>query len=181
MNATRRIRNLALVGFMGTGKTTVGHALAAQLGFAFVDTDHLIEGKAGRSISEIFATAGEGSFRGLEAGVVEELAARDKTVIATGGGLICFGRNLEVLKSYSFVVGLWATPDTIFERVRHHAHRPLLNEPDPLAKIRSLLEQRESFYRQADLLVSTDGRPVREIVQHILHEFHVALESPAPC
>lgn len=172
MATVRDIRNLALIGFMGTGKTTIGHWLAAQLRFQFVDTDHLIEVAAGRSIADIFPTAGEAVFRELEQRVVRELASRDRTVIATGGGLACFHDNLASLKTHALVVCLWASPETIYERVRHHSHRPLLNGPDPLGKIRTLLAEREQYYRQADLLIATDGRTARELVQHILHEFN---------
>lgn len=171
MTTARSIRNLALIGFMGTGKTTLGHLLAAQLHYPFLDTDHLIERVAGKTITEIFAASGEPAFRELEAQVVRELAGRDGVVIATGGGLACHGDNLDNLKSHSLVICLWAAPEAIWERVRHNSHRPLLQDPDPLAKIRTLLAVREPFYRQADLLVSTDGRPARDLAQHIVHEF----------
>jgi shikimate kinase len=177
MAAARNIRNLVLIGSMGSGKTTVGRHLAAQLHFEFVDTDQLIEAAAGKKIAEIFATTGEPAFRALEHRVVQELAHRSKNVIATGGGLACYNDNLASLKSHALVVCLWASPETIWERVRHHAHRPLLRDPDPLAKIRSLLAARESFYRQADLLISTDGRPTREVVTHILNQFYQVLKS----
>lgn len=163
--------NLALIGFMGTGKTTIGRLLAAQLDYDFLDTDHWIETAAGKSIPDIFSQAGEAHFRALEQQLVAELAKRQRTVIATGGGLPCQGDNLERLRQHAYLVCLWASPETIFERVRHNSHRPLLQHPDPLGRIRELLAQRESFYRRADLLISTDGRPSREIVQHILHEF----------
>jgi shikimate kinase len=171
VTAVRAIHNLALIGFMGSGKTTIGQYLAAQLHFEFVDTDHLIEAAAGKTIPEIFAAAGESTFRELESRVVGELAKRHQTVIATGGGLPCHGDNLGRLKSHAFVVCLWASPETVYERVKHSSHRPLLQHPDPLARIRELLAARESHYRDADLLISSDGRPSREIVQHILHEF----------
>ncbi len=171
MDATRNITNLALIGFMGTGKTTIGRVLAAQLGYDFLDTDHWIESAAGKSIPEIFSQSGEAHFRALEQQVVAELAKRQRTVIATGGGLPCHENNLERLRQHAYIVCLWASPETILERVRHNTHRPLLQHPNPLARIRELLAQREPFYRQADLLVSSDGRPSREIVQHILHEF----------
>jgi shikimate kinase len=171
VTVVRNITNLALIGFMGTGKTTIGRMLASQLGYDFLDTDHWIEAAAGKSIPEIFNQAGEGHFRMLEQQVLTELARRQHTVIATGGGLPCYQDNLEKLRQHSYVVCLWASPETIFERVRHNTHRPLLQHPDPLSRIRELLALREPFYRQADLLVSSDGRPSREIVQHILHEF----------
>jgi shikimate kinase len=173
----RHIKNLALIGFMGVGKSTVGHFLAANLHYEFLDTDHLIETRAGRSIPEIFETAGEAAFRQLERQVILELAQKENTIIATGGGLPCFDDNINQLKAHALLVCLWASPETIWERVRHSSHRPLLQTPDPLGRIRELLAQRESFYRQADLLISTDLRPSREIAQFILHEFY-AVRNP---
>lgn len=156
---------------MGTGKTTIGRLLALQLGYDFLDTDHWIESAAGKSIPEIFNQAGEAQFRDLEKKLVFELSKRQRTVIATGGGLPCHGDNLEQIRQHAYVVCLWASPETIYERVRHNTHRPLLQHPDPLGRIRELLAHRESYYRQADLLVSSEGRPSREVAQHILHEF----------
>ncbi|MBI5387889.1 MAG: shikimate kinase [Verrucomicrobia bacterium] len=178
MNEARHIRNLALAGFMGTGKSSVGRFVAAQLCFRFVDTDHLIEQRASKTISEIFDHDGEPAFRALEGEVVQELAQREKTVISTGGGLIVNPANLASLKEHALVVCLCAPAETIYERVRYASHRPLLRETEPLETIRRLLVQREPFYREADVLVSTDQRSVREVATHILHEFHSALRVP---
>ncbi len=174
MTGTRSIYNLALIGFMGTGKSTVGRALADVLGFTYLDTDQLIEAAAGMIISDIFSTQGEAAFREMESAVVKELESRRKAVIATGGGLPVNPANLASLKSHALVVCLWATPETIYERVRGHSHRPLLNEPDPLGKIRQLLTAREPYYRQADVLVNSEMRSVREVAAHVAHEFHSA-------
>lgn len=171
MNVQRRIRNLALVGFMGTGKSTVGHAVAHQLGFDFLDTDRLVEGRAGKTIAEIFARDGETLFRELERQVVEDLAQRDRTVIATGGGLGANLDHLASLKRHALVVCLWTTADVIWERVRHQTHRPLLQVPNPQARIQELLTQREPFYRHADVLVNTGPRQLRDVIQHVLREF----------
>lgn len=167
----RNMTNLALIGFMGTGKTTIGRMLAAHLGYDFLDTDHWIEAAAGKSIPDIFAQSGEAHFRALEQQILAELARRQHTVIATGGGLPCHADNLERLRQHAYLVCLWASPETIYERVQHNSHRPLLQHPDPLARIRELLALREPFYRQADLLITSEGRPSREVMQHILHEF----------
>lgn len=170
----RQIYNIALIGFMGTGKSTVGQLVAAQLHFTFLDTDHVIEARAGKSISDIFAQQGEPAFRELEKKIVGELVARKKTIISTGGGLPANPENLASLKSHSLVVCLWASPEKIWERVRNQTHRPLLNEADPLAKIRSLLEQREPYYRQADVLLNTEMRSVKDVAQQVMHQFHLA-------
>jgi shikimate kinase len=179
MSGHRHLRNLALIGFMGTGKSCVGRALAAQLHFDFVDTDHLIESRADRSIALIFAQAGEAVFRGIEQQVVSELSQMDRTVIATGGGLAANPENLASLKQHALVICLWASSEVIWERVRAQSHRPLLQTPDPLAKIRQLLTAREPFYRQADVLISTDLRSLKEVVFHVRHEFELALRDQA--
>lgn len=174
MIAGRNIVNLALIGFMGTGKSTVGHLVADQLRFEFLDTDHLIETRTGRTISDIFAQNGEPAFRALESQLVGELATRNQTVIATGGGLPVNPANLESLKQHALVVCLWSSPEKIFERVREQSHRPLLHDPDPLAKIRSLLAAREPFYKQADVLINSEFRSLREVAQQVILQFRMA-------
>ncbi len=179
MSAPRSYRNLVLAGFMGTGKTSVGRLVAAQLRFNFVDTDTLVEERAGKTIAEIFAEAGEPRFRELEREVVADLSRYDRTVIATGGGVAADETNLANLKEHALVVCLWATPETIWERVRHQTHRPLLQEPDPQGKIRTLLEARAPFYKRADALVITGNRSIREVAQHVIHQFHLAHQQSA--
>ena len=158
---------------MGTGKSSVGQMLAANLHFTFLDTDHAIEVRAGKTISDIFAQDGEPAFREWERVVVQELPQRKKTVISTGGGLAANEANLASLKTHALVVCLWASPEKIWERVRNQTHRPLLNGPNPLAKIRSLLAEREPFYRQADVLMNTELRSVREVAQQVIHQFQL--------
>jgi shikimate kinase len=167
----RQIRNVALIGFMGCGKSTVGQALARRLDFEFVDTDRLIEAQAGRSIPEIFAQEGEAAFRARERALVESLAARERLVIATGGGVGAQPDLLESLKRHALVVWLWASPETLWERCRQQTHRPLLQVPDPLARIRELLAAREPVYRRADLLINIEGRAQWQLVGQIAAEF----------
>ena len=178
MTGTRSIHNLALIGFMGTGKSCVGRVAADLLRFTFLDTDHVIEARAGKAVSDIFAQDGEPAFRQWERRIVEELTRRDKTVIATGGGLPMDEANLASLKTHALVICLWASPETIWERVRGLNHRPLLNDDDPLAKVRQLLAVREPYYRQADVLVNTGMRSVREVALHVVHQFHMAQSAP---
>lgn len=159
---------------MGVGKSTVGRQIAEELGFTFIDTDEEIEKRTGRTIQEIFTTAGEARFRELERQLVEEMATWSDRVIATGGGLVVQPGNLEKLKQHALVACLWAGPHTIHQRTQHQTHRPLLQTEDPEARIREMLSVREPFYKQADLLVSTDLRPVREIVGNIVHQFRDA-------
>ena len=174
VNNTRQLVNLALIGFMGTGKSSVGRLVADQLHFAYLDTDELIQSRTGRSIADIFEKDGEPAFRKLEQQLVSELAARKRTVIATGGGLPTNPINLASLKTHALVVCLWASPEKIWERVRNQTHRPLLCDPDPRLKIRELLAVREPFYRQADVLINTDLRSAREAAQQVVHQFKFA-------
>ena len=177
MHSDRHLVNIALIGFMGAGKSSVGHLVAEQLHFDYLDTDEIIQGRAGRTITEIFATDGEPAFRKMEADLVKELAARTKTVMATGGGLPVNPENLAGLKTYALVVCLWASPETIWERVKHQTHRPLLHDPDPRQKIRDLLAAREPFYKQADVLINTELRSVREVAQQVVHQFRLEAAS----
>jgi shikimate kinase len=174
VTAARNIVNLALIGFMGTGKSSVGRLVADQLHFEFLDTDELIEMRAGQSITEIFARNGEPAFRELEQQLVAELATRSRTVIATGGGLPVNPANLESLKQHALLICLWASPEKIFERVHNQTHRPLLHEADPRAKIRTLLAARKPFYRQADVLLNSEFRSIREVAQQVVHQFRLA-------
>ncbi|MEI6195167.1 MAG: shikimate kinase [Verrucomicrobiota bacterium] len=173
MHRRRHLVNIALIGFMGTGKTSVGRLVAEQLHFEYLDTDEVIQTNTGRSITDIFAKDGEPAFRELEAKVVAELSSRTQTVISTGGGLPVNPKNLASLKTHALVVSLWSSPEKIWERVRHQSHRPLLHDKDPQAKIRELLAAREPFYKQADVLLNTDLRSVREVAQQVVHQFRI--------
>lgn len=171
-NVGRQFRNVALVGFMGVGKSTVGNFLADLLGFELVDTDKLIEAREARRISEIFAQQGESHFRQLERALVRELAGAHGKVISTGGGTIMNPDNLESLREHALIACLWASPETIYERVRNQTHRPLLQSPDPLARIRQLMAERAPTYRSAaDIMVGVDFRHAPEVARHIAKSF----------
>ena len=178
MSVHRQIENLALIGFMGTGKTTVGRIVAGQLHYDFVDTDDLIEKQAGKSVSRIFAEEGEPAFRERERQVVTELAQCQRTIIATGGGLGANPANIAALKQHALVVCLWSTVDGIYSRVRSQGHRPLLQGPNPLERMRELLLAREPFYKLADVLIGTEFRSIREVAEHVIHQFHHARKRP---
>jgi len=158
---------------MGAGKSAVGRLIAEQLRFKFIDTDELIERHAGKPINTIFADSGEAAFRAMEREVVKRLAGESKAVISTGGGLVVNPDNLSDLKSHALVVCLWTSPEKVFERVGHQTHRPLLNTSDPMERIRSLLAEREPFYRQADILIATDLRSIREVAQQVMSQFRM--------
>lgn len=173
MQSNRRLANIALIGFMGTGKTSVGRLVAEQLHFHYVDTDEMIQSATGKTIAEIFSASGEPAFRSLEEKVVQEVAEKSQTVISCGGGLPVNPQNLAGLKAHALVVCLWASPAKIWERVKSQTHRPLLHDPDPQKKIRELLAVREPFYKQADILLNTDSRSLREVAQQVVHQFRL--------
>ncbi|MBI4715349.1 MAG: shikimate kinase [Nitrospirae bacterium] len=160
-----------------SGKTEVGKRMAEQLGYRFVDTDRLIEEKAGRSISEIFGADGEPFFRDLESGVVAEAAALSGAVISTGGGVVTRPENLRRLKAGGFVVCLQADPEIIFQRISAGSHRPLVQVADPLSEIRRLLEERKSGYHQADMTVDTSTLEVDRVVEVILGAYRRHLQE----
>lgn len=160
--------NLILVGFMGAGKTIVGRRLAARLHWDVVDCDDLIEARAGKTISAIFADDGEAAFRDLEEEVATRLADYRHTVITTGGGIVERETNLARLHAAGRVVYLRARPESLYARVKGASHRPLLQVDDPLDRIRELLARRAPRYERADQIVDTDGLAVEEVVEAIL-------------
>lgn len=171
----RQYRNLVLIGFMATGKSSVGRLLARRLGFDFIDTDAWIEARLQRRISEVFAQEGEAWFREYERKMVQELAEVSRTVISTGGGLAAQADNLACLKRHALVVCLWGSPETIWSRARRNTRRPLLNDPDPLAKIHQLLNVRVPFYKQADVLINTERRSVALVAQQVFKQYQLAV------
>ena len=171
MTEGRRFSNIALVGFMGTGKSTVGKIVASMLRFEFLDTDEMIEGMAEKRISEIFSSEGEERFREYERQVVERLKGLTGVVVSTGGGLVTRSENLASLKEHALIVCLWCSPETIFKRVGHQSHRPLLRVEKPLERIRELLNERAPAYRQADVLLNSEFRKPREVATHVVHQF----------
>lgn len=162
---------------MGTGKSSVGRLVADLLRFGFLDTDELIEKRAGKSINRLFEQDGESAFREQERQVVNELRNQRGVVISTGGGVGASEANLASLKEHALVVCLWASPQMIWNRVRTQTHRPLLQTSNPEEKIRELLALREPYYRQADILLNTEVRSPKEVAQHVVHEFHFATRS----
>lgn len=148
--------NLYLIGMMGAGKTTVGRLLATQLNYRFVDTDEMIEKVVGKSITEIFAQEGETAFRELESKVLGEVAAYKNLVVATGGGIILRRENWGYLR-HGVVVWLDVGVEQLYARVKEDNSRPLLQDPNPMAKLQSILESRQSLYSQADVRVRVEG------------------------
>ncbi len=159
--------NLYLVGFMGTGKSTVGRVLSQRLGMNLIDSDAEIERRAGMSISDLFAQRGEAAFRELEREFVENGHPTEGCIVSCGGGLVLQEGIIERLRERGVIVCLTARPETILSRTQTHRIRPLLAVDDPLGRIRELLEKRDPVYRAAGTQVLTDYRPLGEIVAHV--------------
>ena len=160
--------NLYLVGFMGTGKSTVGRAVAHRLGFHMVDSDHEIERQQRKTIPEIFAQDGEAAFRAMERVLIESGHPAERTVVSCGGGLVVQPGMLALLKSKGVVVCLHASVETILARTSRQQNRPLLIAEDPAERIRTLFAQREPIYKQAGTVILTDGRPLTDIAGHVM-------------
>jgi shikimate kinase len=161
------MKNIVLVGFMGTGKTKVARALSESLDMEYISTDDLIEKKEEMRIPDIFAKKGEGYFRKIEKEVVSVVSNMEKVVIDTGGGVVIDAENVRLLKEKGIIICLWAEPEVILDRTKKYTHRPLLAVSDPLAKIKALLESRKRFYERADHHVHTSSMPFTEAVREI--------------
>ncbi len=163
--------NLYLVGFMGTGKTTVGRAVALRLGFQAMDSDHEIERRAGRTVAQIFAEQGEAAFRALERRVIESGHPARGVVMACGGGLIVPPGMLELLRTKGVIICLHASLETILRRTAPTRTRPLLDVEDPAARIRQLYAEREEIYKRAGTVILTDFRPLHDVMMHVLRTY----------
>ena len=164
--------NIVLIGFMGSGKTTVGQLLAQTLGYTFADTDQLIEEGESMTIQEIFAQNGEGYFRQLETLIMEEVSGTmNQTEISVGGGLPMTLNNHKYLKKCGKVIYLKVSEQTVIDRLKGDTSRPILSGEDATEMIYKLLALRDPTYRTlADRIIETDQLSVEEIVQKIIHE-----------
>jgi shikimate kinase len=172
-------RPIALIGYRGTGKTTVAQILARQLEWDWVDADVEVELRAGKSIATIFADDGEGAFRDLESQIVANLCTRQRTVLALGGGAILRDSNRENIATCQVVVWLQASAQVLAERIAQDAatagRRPNLTNHDGRTEIEVLLAQREPFYRGcATLKVDTENREPAEIAGEIVAAVNAA-------
>lgn len=157
------MKNLVIVGFMGSGKSSAGRLAAQRLGLSFVDMDHLIEERLGQSIAKVFETHGEAFFRQHERALVQELAAQQDHVIATGGGVVLNPANIADFSRTGIVVCFWISPESAYERTKHAKHRPLLEaDADRRARIESLLQHREPLYRAIPIQIDASQMTVTQ-------------------
>jgi shikimate kinase len=172
-------RTIALVGLMGVGKSTVGRRLAKRLGLPFADGDEEIESAAGMTVSDIFASMGEGEFRAGEARVMRRLLEGPRLVLATGGGAMLNAETRALLKARAVTVWMRADLEVIAQRVQRRDTRPLLRGKDPLETLRTLAEARYPVYGEADLTVDVAGGAHAQAVEAIVEalEAHWAMET----
>ncbi len=161
-------KNIVLIGFMGSGKSMVSNRLAEILRRDVVSIDTLIEKREKRSIPVIFKESGEAYFRAREREVVREVSARKSVIIDCGGGVVLDPANIRDLKRNGVVFFLCASAETIYQNIKGHEHRPLLNVPDPKAKIRELVKERKPLYEQADHTVETDHKTLDQVCAEIV-------------
>ena len=150
--------NIFLVGLMGSGKTTIGRALAKKLNLRFVDADQEIEARTGASIPLIFEIEGEASFRQREADVIRDLTGQQGIVLATGGGAVLNQQSRRYLHERGIVIYLNVSPQILFERTRHDRNRPLLQVENPRQRIEELHRQRDPLYREVAHIIVEGGR-----------------------
>jgi shikimate kinase len=172
--------NLYLIGMMGAGKTTVGQLLAQHLNYRFLDTDTVIEQAAGDTITKIFAEVGEAAFRQLESQVLSQVCAVTNLVIATGGGIVINQENWSYLH-HGLIVWLDVPVDVLYTRLAEDTTRPLLQDPDPKAKLKFLIEQRQPRYAQADVQITvSEGETPEQIATRILEKIPSVLKPKDP-
>ena len=159
----------------GGGKSTVGRHLGRQLGLPFADSDHVIEARIGGPIRSFFETQGEAAFRDLEQEVIDELTRTHHGVLATGGGAVLREANRHPRHTRSTLLYQRATPQELFRRLRHDAHRPLLQTGDPLRRLRELFRERDPLYRATAHFIIETGRPsVPSLVNMVLMQLELA-------
>jgi len=159
--------NIYLVGFMGTGKSSVGRLLAREKKLSFVDLDELIELKEQRRIVDIFAKDGEPYFRKIEKKILKQVATQKKFVVACGGGIVLDKDNIKLMKKTGTLICLSARSEEILKRVAQNTHRPILNVNKPKERIELLLKMRAPYYMQADKTIDTSSLSIKQVVGKI--------------
>jgi shikimate kinase len=173
-------KTVVLVGLMGAGKSCVGRRLASVLGLPFCDADKEIEEAAGCSIPDLFDRYGESAFRDGERRVIHRLLDGPKHVLATGGGAFMDPRTRAEIREKGISVWLRADLDLLVRRTQRRGTRPLLNVPDPAARLAELIEQRYPFYAEADVTVDSDDSPPEVTVERVIAALRLHLEDSQP-
>jgi shikimate kinase len=164
--------NIVLIGFMGTGKSTVSDCLHSMFGMKVVEMDQVIAEREQMSIPDIFAAYGEEYFRGLETRLLVEMQSRKNTVVSCGGGAALRERNVAEMKKNGKVVLLTASPETVYERVKDDGGRPLLEGRKDVKGISELMEQRRAKYEAAaDIVINTDNKTARQVCEELVQRF----------
>jgi shikimate dehydrogenase len=169
------IKNISLIGFMGSGKSTVGKILAEKLNFLFIDTDKIIELSENRSIPEIFEQDGENFFRDVESEVISKVYPDNRNCIfSCGGGVVLREDNMQIIKAESFVIYLHITPGIAYERLKNVNDRPLLDKKDRQSTIRKLIDFRKELYlKYCDLMIENKDKKPEMVAEEVLESIKI--------
>lgn len=172
------MKNIVLVGFMGTGKSSAGRIVAERLGMKFIDMDDEIVRREGCAIPDIFRDRGEAAFRELERALVKELAGQEGFVVSTGGGIVLNPENIRDFSATGLVICLTALPETVLKRVEHDTNRPLLAGGDKLQKIIELQAKRQALYDAIPAKIPTEGHRPADTADAVIAMYHAVTASP---
>ena len=160
--------NIYLIGFMGTGKSTVGKQMAEKLGWNHIDTDDVIEDKYKMSIPKVFEKFGEDSFRRLENQVISDLSAKSRNIVSTGGGTPIYHGNIDIMKDSGLVIHLETSTDILWKRLKGLGGRPILKIYDTFEKFNRLYLDRKTVYDMADMIINIGERSVIQVVDECI-------------
>ena len=168
------MKNIFLIGYMGTGKSSVAKFLSNKWGWNVLEMDEMLVQQEGMSISDIFKTYGEEYFRDAESNLIQEICMQEDKVVSCGGGVVLRSQNVEMMKQGGTIVLLTASPETILERVKDDTTRPLLQGNMTIAFLSEMMEKRrEKYEKAADVMVQTDGKQIAEICKEIIEKIKV--------
>lgn len=174
------LNNIYLTGFMGAGKSTVGRVVARELGWKFIDTDHLIEEAAGMRIGDFFTRHGEEPFRVLEAKVVQGVTDEHRTVVSLGGGALLDEKSRQRIFESGLLIYLRAEAVTLTRRLERTSHRPLVKTYQGRAlekRVTEMLAVREPFYQLASIHIDTEGKAAGEVAAEVIRSFESCKKS----
>ncbi|MCS7190863.1 MAG: 3-dehydroquinate synthase [Fimbriimonadales bacterium] len=172
------MKHLYLVGNMGSGKSVVGKAVAERLALPFYDLDALIEQRVGATVSQIFEREGESAFRDSEQAVLREVSQSTPGVVATGGGVVLREANRERMRQTGWVIYLKASPETLWQRLQHSTHRPLLRTPAPRQTLEQIVQEREPLYQEADWILDADSLTPEQAAEQVIRAYQPAPSAP---